>query len=410
MSDRPRVLVLARTFPNEVLPTQGLWVRRLVRAAAEIAEPVVVAPVPYVPPLLPLGQLSAFRRLPDRRSDGGVEVHHPRVPTGPGTLLHALDARMQLPFVRRLVDRLHAARPFDLIHAHFVYPDGVIAAQLGARYGIPVVTTEHADWLPWMDRFPTVARQVHAVLDGIDVVTAVSESTLQTVRSVAGDSSLGEVLHNVVDDHTFRLPPAESRRDRDKILFVGVVRRVKGLDVLVRALARLGDSRPRLRLDVIGEPFQRSYRKDEADVRRLASELGVSERIRFVGGVTPGEVAAAMQEAALLVVPSRRESFSVVAAEALACGTPVVATRCGGPEEIVSSDAGVLVPPDSPEALASAVDEALSNPDRFVPERLRRSVVARFGWEAASECLGSLYGRVLEGAGDEAERRLRNAE
>jgi teichuronic acid biosynthesis glycosyltransferase TuaC len=390
-----RVLILSRNYPNPALPTLGLWVARLAQVARGIADVTVVAPVPWTPPGMPAPRLRALRAVPRRREDGGIEIRHPRIPVGPGYWLHPLDARMQYPFVRRVAERLHRARPFDLIHAHFIYPDGVMAARLGRILSIPVMTTEHALWQPWLDDWPRVRRQVLAALGDIALVTAVSESVRKSIEAVAGDRVTTAVLPNVVDENVFRAPALEERYDPNQILFVGAVRHVKGLDVLVRAMARLAPKYPNLRLQVLGEAFYGQWRRDEAEVRRLTRELGLTERITFAGRTDPAEVAATMRSSAVLVVPARRESFSAVAIEALASGTPVVATRCGGPEEILTDDLGRLVPTEDPAALAAALEDVMHNRRRFDPARLRESAVRRFGLAATKTRLVSLYEAVL---------------
>jgi glycosyltransferase involved in cell wall biosynthesis len=98
----------------------------------------------------------------------------------------------------------------------------------------------------------------------------------------------------------------------------------------------------------------------------------------------------------VVAVPSRRESFSSVTAEALACGTPVVATRCGGPEEILDADCGRLVPVGNSDALADGILGVLAEPERYEADRLRASVVGRFGWDAAVARVGALYDAVLD--------------
>ena len=111
----PRVLVLARNYPNNAFPTLGLWTERFVAASAGIARPTVVAPVPYAPPLIPMHWARRFRSVERDRTNGSVTVHHPRVPAGPGQLLHALDARLAFRTIRRTVLALHAAEPFDVL-------------------------------------------------------------------------------------------------------------------------------------------------------------------------------------------------------------------------------------------------------------------------------------------------------
>lgn len=395
MTERPRVLVLARNYPNNVLPTLGLWTSRMVRASLAVARPTVISPVPYAPPGIPYEAYARYRRVPRRRDDDGIAVHHPRVPAGPGILLISFDSYLTYPVVRRLADRLHREQPFALIHAHFIYTDGVIAARLGRRYGIPVVTTEHSVWGPALERFPAVRRQVVDALPHIQLVTAVSEAVRASFIASVGDRVRTGILPNVVDEEAFPAPRTDEPWDPGQILFVGLIRRVKGLDVLVRALARLRQRRPNARLKVIGATFYRAQEADWREVQKLVRELNLESHIDFAGEASPSEVAAAMRGSALLVLPSRREAFGAVLLEALASGTPVVATRCGGPEEIVTPDVGRLVPPENPDAMAAAMDEMLTVRPSLDRARLRAYVTARYGRDAFAARLQEVYSEVL---------------
>src|SRR5689334_2721992 len=245
---KPRVLVLARNYPSNAFPTLGLWTERLVAASASVAVPTVIAPVPYAPPFVPAASVRRFRSVERTSARSGVSVYRPRIPAGPGQLLHALDATLAYPWVRRAVMALHETTPFDVIHAHFIYPEGVVAARIGAELGIPVVSSEHAMWRPWLDRHPSVRRQVARALPGIRRVTAVSDALRRSILELFGDAVPVDVLPNVVDEAIFSAAGANEARDDGHLLFVGLIRRVKGLDVLVRALGHLLPERPDLRL------------------------------------------------------------------------------------------------------------------------------------------------------------------
>src|SRR5713226_2796662 len=138
-----RVLYLSRNFPNPVLPRLGLWAEKMLRACASACEFKVISPVPYAPPLPGLPEAYArFRRIESRRQDGFAEVFHPRFLVPPGHRLHSLESFMYYRSVVGLTDRIRREFPFDLIHAHFVFPDGYVAAKLGQRYRVPVIITE----------------------------------------------------------------------------------------------------------------------------------------------------------------------------------------------------------------------------------------------------------------------------
>jgi glycosyltransferase involved in cell wall biosynthesis len=395
--NKPRVLVISRTFPNSQFPTLGVYTQRLVDASTDVATPTVISGVPYAPPLPGFATAKRFRAVERERAANGYRVLHPRILLGPGHFLHDFDARLAYGGIRRAVLEIGRESEFDVIHAHFIYPDGVMAARLGRELGVPVVVSEHSVWRQWFDRHPRVRSQVEHAFRDIVRLTAVSDSLRRDMQTVVGDRVPVDLLPNVVDDDTF-VAGAGDEVDRNQLLFVGTIRRVKGLDVLVRAFASLAGRRPSLRLTVVGGAFYRAYARDERDVHALVTSLGIEDRVRFVGEQSPAEVAREMRRSAMLVVPSRRETFSLVAAEALASGIPVVATRCGGPEEFVTPDVGCLVAVDDVDALAAGIELVLDQHERFAPATLRHWAISQFGRAAAAQRLRELYAKAIGSA------------
>jgi glycosyltransferase involved in cell wall biosynthesis len=156
---------------------------------------------------------------------------------------------------------------------------------------------------------------------------------------------------------------------------------------------------------LVGGSFYRNTRKQEDALRRRADELGLGDRVTFAGQKPQEEVAGMMAESAVVVLPSRAESFGAVLVEALACGTPVVATRCGGPEDIVSPHVGRLVPVGDAAALASALADVLADPTLRDRAALRRYAVERFSWgRVVGETL-SVY-RAAVGLGEDEKTRM----
>ena len=126
---RLRVLVLSWNYPTPAAPQRGLWVERMCDILSAEADVQVIVPTPWVPPFIP--SLARFRLVPKRERRGKVEIVFPRVPGSIEYKTHDFDARLAYPFVRAAALGLHRERPFDLIHAHFIYPDGVVASRLG---------------------------------------------------------------------------------------------------------------------------------------------------------------------------------------------------------------------------------------------------------------------------------------
>ncbi len=396
---RSRVLVLSRSFPNAVLPRLGLWVERLVLLLAERCEMRVVSPVPWCPPLPDIGpmrQYLRFRRIPPESVRSGVRVSYPRFLVGPGTTLYAIESQAYYRGVVGTVDRIRNEFPFDLVHAHFIYPDGVVAHRLARRYGVPFVITEHAPWIPsWIGR-RGVMREALSAAAAAQALTAVSTSVRDSMAEFGVDRTRVEVIPNGVDDRLFELG-AVSERKPHQLLYVGVINFNKGIDVLLRAMEMLLRRDVPVRLVAVGGAFYRDTRLQQERLHGLAHELGLNGHVSFLGEQSPRDVARLMRESALLVLPSRAESFGSVLVEALACGTPVVSTRSGGPEDIVDPAVGTLVPPDDPAALADALAETLANLDRYSPVDLRDYAIRRFGWDPVVQRTLGVYQEVLGG-------------
>lgn len=362
-------------------------------SAAARADVTVLVPTPWVPPMVPFAALSRFRRIPCRDRRGNVTVHFPRVPGSIEYFTHRMDARLSFPAVFNKARELHQARPFDLIHAHFIYPDGVVAARLGAELRIPVMTSEHAFWTPWLENMPGVGSQVKAALPSIQLIAPVSRFLDENVRTFLRGRVPTEVLPNVVDDAVFF--PAPRERDPRELLYVGLIRGFKRIDVLLRAFAIARRTVPDLRLRILSANAFRAYGRDRRDMRALITTLDLQSAVDVVDGADPPSVAEAMRRCTLVAVSStRRETFCSVAAESLACGTPLVVTRCGGPEEFVGPEDGVMVEADNPTAFANGILEALAQRDSFDGRSISSRVVARFGRDAWCDQAMALYERV----------------
>jgi glycosyltransferase involved in cell wall biosynthesis len=295
------------------------------------------------------------------------------------------------------VEKLHGESPFDLIHAHFVYPDGVAAVRLGKELRIPVAITEHARWKPWMDHFPTVRVQAVAASQDCALHMPVSRFVRDTIVEYTGKSENMFVIPIGVDCSVFTPSTDGSPPDANQILFVGRIHRVKGVDILLRAMQSLISRRSESKLVLVGGGFLwRDYRRQDKQLRDLSAQLGLRDHVQFVGPKAEYEVAQLMRNSAVVVLPSRAETFGAVLIEALACGTPVVATRCGGPEEIVTDKLGVLVPPEEPAALSQAIQQVLENRKLYDPRLLREHALSNYSWDKISRQTVDIYHQVVE--------------
>lgn len=279
----------------------------------------------------------------------------------------------------------------ELIHAHVAVPAGLGAVLLGKLLGVPVVITEHTSPFSMLMRNPVAAFATRLALVSADRVVAVSRSLRTEILSYPQLRQNIEIVPNVVD--VAKIAASESHTAHGKLLrllFVGEMETErKGVRYLLEAVLLLRQRGVNVVLDLVGGGRRR------AQYETLAHRLGIASVCRFHGAVPHGEVIRFFSEAQLFVLPSLAESFGVVLIEAMAAGIPVVATRSGGPEEIVTDDVGTLVPPRDPQALAAAIEEMIPRLGDFSPSRLRSIAEERYGQAALADRLFNLYKEVI---------------
>jgi glycosyltransferase involved in cell wall biosynthesis len=273
----------------------------------------------------------------------------------------------------------------DLIHAHAAMWAGHAARICAADLQRPYVVTEHASSIltgRLKDRDRPRVREVYR--DAASVVS-VSRALKGSVDRIAG-TDVAEVVPNAVDPAFFRLPPAPRRSSPFVFLAVGDLVSSKRMDLLLRAFARLRSRVPQAWLIIAGTG------KESQRLAQWTHLLAIDDAVEFTGALTRAEVRARMWSANALVLPSDYETFGVVLIEALSTGLPVITTRCGGPEEIVTSRMGSLIDPGDENGLLQAMEEIVERP--FDPLSLRESVARRFGFGVVGERLREIYERV----------------
>jgi len=216
-----------------------------------------------------------------------------------------------------------------------------------------------------------------------------SDYAARTYREKVGEPACAlKVVHNGLQENEFR--PVKPDDYAAEFLFVGELRTLKGVDVLIEALHNVNESRA-ARLVIVGEG------PDEMAFRELVEETGLTAAARFAGAM-PARLAFRLGPC--LVVPSRAESLPYIVLEAVAAGRPMIATRVGGIPEIFGELDHLLVAPDEAGALAVAMSRMLSDPDHYErsARTLRRRARTRFRVEAMVEAITGFY-RVCGGGG-----------
>lgn len=291
---------------------------------------------------------------------------------------------------RRLMQRYikNHGRP-DLIHAHSTIWGGVAARELSQIYDLPYVVTEHSSAFlrgkidAWQKTY------IRNSFEEADAVWAVSSAFQRGLQRFTGEAEI-DVIPNMVDTTFFQLPPRPRETNPFTFLSVCWLTPNKGIDLLLKAFARIVETGVNVKLEIGGDG-------PEGDrLCSLASELGVQEHVRFLGELSREEVRRAMWRANALVSASYVETFGIVLIEAMATGLPVVATRSGGPSDIVHSDVGQLVPTGDVQSLSRALVEMekQARPKNVNGSEIRKHIEVNYSSDVVSQRLKSHYRAV----------------
>ena len=274
----------------------------------------------------------------------------------------------------------------DILHAHCMNHAGILAHAIHQETGIPYVITEHSttyarklihDW-QWPAMQPAAEKAAARL--------AVSKEFCSLLQNEYKGLSWA-YLPNILSAK-FEAPvdlSAKPQNEHFTFCSVAHLQHKKGFDILLPAFAEALKTRPGLKLKIGGTG------PEEAGLRQLAANLNLGDSVAFLGGLKNEEVLRLMYESDAFVLASRIETFGVVFIEALAQGLPVLATRCGGPESIVTDSNGLLVPSENQQALTEGLLKLHGNHRQYIPEQLRQACLAEFGEHSVVAQLMATY-------------------
>jgi teichuronic acid biosynthesis glycosyltransferase TuaC len=377
-----RIMLFSTLYPSSARPGHGIFVetrlRELLRQPG--IESRVVAPVPWFwSSHVRYGERAAMARTPERETRHGIDVQHPRYVVIPkvgmtlAPLLLALGARGA---VQRLLDE---GFDFDVIDAHYAYPDGVAAALLSRWFNRPFAVTARGSDVNLIAQYRAPRAMMRWAMQRAAACVGVSESLASRLREIGAPEQRVHVARNGVDTERFRPEVQSQARSRlglgpgPVLLSVGNLLEVKRHHLVIEALAKLRLTHPEAELVIVGAGPLR------AALEAAALEAGVAPAVRFTGAQSQDALPGWYSAADLLVLASSREGWPNVLLEAMACGTRVVASRVGGVPEIVSaSELGTAVEMNTAEDVAVAVRRELARPPR--PQVVRAHALS-MGWE-----------------------------
>lgn len=383
---RRKILVIASWYPTANSPVGGVFVQDQAQALAKKYDVAVIAPRLVGWREILRGKIGVRSQF---QIEGNLLVSRERV-LAPVPRAPILAYRSWLPAAEKSFRELlaHWGKP-DLIHAHVVLPGGLAAVRLGKPHGIPAVLTEHSSPFRMHLKTAPQRRWVKESLSQVDRVIAVSPALAQQIQAFAANLEI-DVIGNLINTEFF-IPVKTERHHLTKTHFlsIGLLTQQKGMDFLLQAAAlllRRGETAFELTIGSDGPERPR--------LERMAQSLGLRECCHFTGMLSRAQVKQHMQQCDVFVLPSLHETFGLVIAEAMACGKPVIATRCGGPEFVVTTDNGILVDVANPAALAGAMANFIQRHLSFNTQNVRRSVVERFGVETFLHKISVVYEQI----------------
>ena len=284
---------------------------------------------------------------------------------------------------------LAKSQSYDLLHVNWPIPLSLLSLPFGDT---PKIMTFHHSGLTLAENFPFLRKIYRGILEGADAVTVNSGFTRRKLLRIFPGLRRVETIPWPPGWETESLPEVEPEEKR--ILFVGRLVEVKGVEYLLRAHKLLRKKFPDVKLAVVGDGPLRPR------LEKLTDELGLRDSVVFTGWKTGEDIVSEYLRASLVVVPSivdekgLTESLGVVAIEAMAFGRPVVASDVGGLPDVVTPDAGILVPQKDPEALASAIEKILS--DRKLARELSEGARRRFREHFSKEAVAARYHKLYQ--------------
>jgi glycosyltransferase involved in cell wall biosynthesis len=381
---RRKILFIPSWYPSDTDPISGVFIKEQAHALATENDVAVLIP-----------RLSSWRESLQQKQLSSVDrsgpVHvvrefaRPLIPHGPERIDYQTFARAAHSGFKKVLDEF--GKP-DVIHSHVVLPAGYSALKLAQRYSIPIVHTEHSS--PFSMHLDTEVKRelVKKTLTEVNQVVAISPALAEQIKKFLPDLQM-KIIGELVSTEFFVPTPNGNSAHPLRFFVAARLAEQKGLSYLLRAVELLKKTEARPFELVLGGDGP-----DRADLESLAAELGIADQCRFLGSLDRAGVKEWMNRSDVFVLSSLHETFGVVVGEAMACGKPVISTRCGGPEFVVTDETGVLVDVASAESLAGAMAEFLGGRVSFDAANIRRSVVERFGADAFLRNISSVYDAV----------------
>jgi len=368
-------------------------IKELVKHSIEVK---VISPIPWTPfaakYLTP--NWRKYSRFPQRMIQDGIEVYRPRYIEFPRAMFFASSGERMYRGIHRIVEQIYENFQFDLIHAHTALPDGYAATLLKEKYKKPLVLTlRSSDLNVAIFKSEKIFEIIQRVVNQSNIVLAPSPYLQKKAQEYLKTKSIiipnGIDLNDIFKDKSNLL---EKYKDKRIILSASRLIKTKGLDLNIKAIAKLKEKYPNLLYLIIGEGLERK------NLENLADALKIKENVEFLGLQPHEKTMEYISICDIFSLPSWRETFGLVYLEAMVQGKPIIGCQGQGVDGIVKEKkTGLLVKPKDIESLVQAIDFLLSNPKKGkeIGERAKKLVLENYTWEKIGKQLVHLYKKLI---------------
>ena len=373
------ILVVASNYPNPSDPLEGIFSRDQARALQSAGHTVTYAAID-------LRSLRRRRKFGLRHFvDDGLDVYLYSLPVSP---LRGAFGPVGGACFRAILRRVRAERGApDVVHAHFLGLASVVAPVCRAER-LPLVITEHTSALNAPDPGAALIRTMRKTYPLADALLAVSSLLADSIYRHTGIKA--EVVPNIIDTRSFGAVKQDNVPGKPfRFAASGFLIARKGYDLLLRSVGELRRRGYSLTLTVFGDGAERDA------LRRQAEEEGIADAVDFRGQCARSELGEAYPQMDAFVLASRRETFGVVYIEAMAAGLPVIATRCGGPEDFVTEENGILIPVDDAAALTNAMEHMMLHRAEYDSASIAADIRRKFAPETIAARLTAVYEEIV---------------
>jgi glycosyltransferase involved in cell wall biosynthesis len=337
-----------------------------------------------------------LKSIPQKSEVNGIPVYYSRYTSPPKQIFHGTWGFFAYLFLRRRLKALHQQYNFDLIHAHYASPCGVIALLARRWMHVPVVLSIHGSDITYTVRQnPLGAAIIRWVFRNTDAIIANSTWTKEQIVHYGGDPERVQIVRlGGNSPKAISLTKSTAEKDAIILLSVGYLEKRKGHAFMLQAIKHLRDEGYNLRYVIVGDGTLRQF------LQNMANTLGIEDIVFFEGYKPHSEVWSYFTQCDIFALPSWDEAFGVVYIEALGQGKPVIGCEGeGGPEDLKTlGDCIELVKPRDIESLTQALKRLIDDPDRRrqMGETGRKIVTEHFTWEQNAADTWAIYQQVLK--------------